>query len=90
VTRVAEKERISALASTGLYYFSSAREFATAGDSIIAERQKTRDEYFVIPVYQHLIEKGARVGTSEALEVWDMGNPTALEEFTAHLGRSSV
>jgi len=85
--RVAEKERISDLASTGLYYFSSARELAAEADAMIAARETTRGEYYVIPVYQRYIASGREVRVSEASEVWDMGNPDALREFQAHLAR---
>lgn len=85
VTRVAEKERVSPLASTGLYYFSSGREFVAAADAIITSRITTRGEYYLIPVYQRYIDLGRCVGVSEAREVWDMGTPDALRHFEAHV-----
>jgi UDP-N-acetylglucosamine diphosphorylase / glucose-1-phosphate thymidylyltransferase / UDP-N-acetylgalactosamine diphosphorylase / glucosamine-1-phosphate N-acetyltransferase / galactosamine-1-phosphate N-acetyltransferase len=84
VTDVAEKERISPFASTGLYYFASGREFVAAADEILARRQKTRHEYYVMPVYREYISAGKRISTSEAREVWDMGTPESMRAFEQH------
>jgi len=80
VTQVTEKKRISNYASTGLYYFSDSQEFLEAADEILFFREKTRDEYYVIPVYQKYIARGWNVYISEAQEVWDMGTPEALQK----------
>lgn len=85
VVEVAEKVRISDHASTGLYYFSSGREFVSVAEAMIANKEKTRGEYYVIPVYQKYIEHGWRVELSIAKEVWDMGTPESLENFKSFL-----
>lgn len=81
VDLVAEKERISDLASTGLYYFSSGRRFVSLAKSMIAKKEKTRNEYYVIPVYQKYIESGERILVSIAEETWDMGTPESLKLY---------
>jgi len=81
VVEVAEKKRISGNASTGLYYFTNGREFLKTSDEIISAGNKTKGEYFIIPVYQKYIEKGMAVHVSKAQQMWDMGNPTALSKF---------
>lgn len=81
VVEVAEKVRISDHASTGLYYFSSGREFVSVAEAMITNKEKTRGEYYVIPVYQKYIERGWRVELSLASEMWDMGTPEALDAF---------
>lgn len=85
VTQVAEKVRISNHASTGIYYFSNAGDFLSASDSIIQYKEKTKGEYYVIPVYQKLIEKKAKIKISIASEMWDMGTPEAKEIFEKYL-----
>lgn len=89
VTEVAEKVRISNHASTGLYYFSNAGEFLSASYNIIQKKQKTKGEYYVIPVYQKLIERNERVKISIAEEMWDMGTPEAKELFENYLNHHS-
>ncbi len=81
VVEVAEKVRISDHASTGLYYFASGREFVSVAEEMIANHEKTRGEYYVIPVYQKYIQRGWQVKLSFADEMWDMGTPEALAVF---------
>lgn len=81
VVEVAEKVRISDHASTGLYYFSSGRELVATADEMIRNGERTRGEYYVIPVYQKYIDRGWRVDISVAKEMWDMGTPETLEVF---------
>jgi NDP-sugar pyrophosphorylase family protein len=88
VVEVAEKVRISDHASTGMYYFSSGRELVSVGDEMMRNAEKTRGEYYVIPAYQKLIERGLRVDISQARKMWDMGNPEALAIYENHLRQS--
>lgn len=81
VVEVAEKVRISDHASTGLYYFSNASEFISIGEAMVRNQEKTKGEYYVIPVYQKLIDAGHFVGISIAREMWDLGTPDSLHEF---------
>jgi dTDP-glucose pyrophosphorylase len=83
VVEVTEKVRISNHASTGLYYFSNGREFVEVADGMISRGERTRGEYYVMPVYQKYIERGWRVEISPAIEMWDMGTPASLEAFEA-------
>lgn len=89
VKEVAEKVRISDHASTGLYYFSNGREFVSFADDIIKKEEKTRGEYYVIPVYQKYINKGLRIDISIAESVWDMGNPAALAKYLDFLNNKT-
>lgn len=84
VIEVAEKTRISDYVSTGFYYFSSGSEFLKVADTIIQFGEKTKGEYYVIPVYQKMIEKGNMVGISNCKEMWDLGTPESLEYFINH------
>ena len=81
VTEVAEKVRISPHASTGMYYFASGREFVEYSNSMIANQETTKGEYYVIPVYQKMISRSEYVGISTANAMWDLGTPDALKEY---------
>lgn len=85
VVEVAEKVRISDYASTGLYYFTHGRDLVAVGEEMIRNGEKTRGEYYVIPVYQKFIERGWRVDISRASEMWDMGTPEAMAQFVARI-----
>lgn len=81
VIKVAEKLRISNHASTGMYYFKSGKEFVEIGEGMIANKELTKGEYYVIPVYQKMIENGKTIEISEANEMWDLGTPEAKSFF---------
>lgn len=85
VVEVAEKIRISDYASTGLYYFSHAGEFLEIADDIVQNREKTKGEYYVMPIYGKYVERGWRVRLSLAGVMWDMGTPAALGVFERYL-----
>ncbi len=89
VAEVAEKVRISEWASTGLYHFSSGREFVEIGQSMVDRGERTRGEFYVIPVYGRYIERGLQVDVSVADEVWDLGTPAGVQAFERHLGAAA-
>jgi dTDP-glucose pyrophosphorylase len=85
VIEVAEKSRISDYASTGIYYFADCQEFCDIADEMIKADERTRGEFYIIPVYQKLINRGGKVTLSIASEMWDMGTPEAKEKFETYL-----
>ena len=85
VVEVAEKVRISNYASTGIYYFALGKELVKYGKAMIEKKEKTRGEYYVIPVYQKMIDAGKHIGISKASEMWDMGTPVAKEVFEKNI-----
>jgi dTDP-glucose pyrophosphorylase len=87
VVEVAEKVRISTQASTGMYYFTDSQEFFEVADEIIRNQEKTRGEYYVMPVYGKYIERGWLVTVCRAREMWDMGTPAAKVLFEQHLAK---
>jgi NDP-sugar pyrophosphorylase family protein len=89
VVEVAEKVRISEWASTGLYHFSSGREFVSIGQEMVERDERTRGEFYVIPVYGRYVERGLRVDISVADEVWDMGTPAGAAAFEEHVSAAA-
>ena len=85
VTDVAEKQRISSLASTGIYYFSNGYQFVKEAERIITLDEKTQGEFYVIPIYQKLINKGYIINIDKAKEMWDLGTPESISVFKRHL-----
>ena len=85
VVEVAEKVRISDHCSTGLYYFASGAEFKQLDEAMVAANERTKGEFYVIPVYQKLIARGAAVYIAPEREMWDMGTPEAKAEFETFL-----
>lgn len=61
VLRTTEKERISSLCSDGLYYFRSRELFDQAFVEARERGLKVRGEYYVAPLYNLLIGRGADI-----------------------------
>jgi NDP-sugar pyrophosphorylase family protein len=81
VVEVAEKRRISDWASTGLYYFRRGRDFVEHAGRMIADNERSGDEFYVAPVYNRLIAIGAEILIDPADEVWVLGTPEDLRHF---------
>lgn len=89
VVEVAEKVRISDYASTGIYYFSDASKFLEISEDLIARQEKTNGEFYIIPVYQKMIQNHEKVSISIAFEMWDMGTPDSKRLFECYLNKSN-
>jgi len=64
VARTTEKERISDLCCTGLYYFARAGDFASACRAAMVDEERYRarwSELYVAPLYNELIASGLTV-----------------------------
>jgi dTDP-glucose pyrophosphorylase len=85
VIEVQEKNRISDNASTGLYFFSSGDDLIHFGNEMLKNNERTRGEFFIIPVYQKLIQAGEHIRVSKAHSMWDMGTPESLDNFIKYL-----
>lgn len=85
VTRVVEKEVISNDATVGIYNFRRASDFIDGAEEMIRRNLRVRNEFYVAPVYNILIEKGYRVGIfdvgREADGMYGLGTPADLDLF---------
>ena len=84
-TQVAEKAPISREATVGVYNFARGRDFTDAAREMIARDLRVNGEFYVAPVYNMMIEKGARFGIynigAEARGMYGLGVPADLELF---------
>jgi dTDP-glucose pyrophosphorylase len=85
VIEVAEKTRISNHASTGIYYFNDAKRFEQYAQQLIQQKETTKGEYYIMPLYSKLIAEGAQIELSHAKTMWDMGTPEAKLKFETYL-----
>jgi dTDP-glucose pyrophosphorylase len=81
VTKTAEKEVISSNALTGLYHFTYPEDFFEAAKSAFANNETTKGEFYIAPLYNHLIKKGRKLIVDVAEEVNILGTPEELEIF---------
>jgi dTDP-glucose pyrophosphorylase len=61
VKATAEKIQISRFATADLYYFRRGRDFVAAARRMEARGRSAQGEFFVSPVYNEMIEDGARI-----------------------------
>ncbi|ARJ56004.1 glycosyltransferase family 2 protein [Campylobacter cuniculorum] len=62
VLRTTEKERISNLCSSGIYYFKKAKDFKEVFLELQSKDERIKDEFYIAPMYNVLIKKGAFIG----------------------------
>ncbi|MBM0637788.1 glycosyltransferase family 2 protein [Campylobacter sp. VicNov18] len=58
VIKTTEKERISNLCSSGLYYFKNILEFKQAFYTMQNHNDLSKSEFYIAPMYNYLIKKG--------------------------------
>ena len=87
VAETTEKQRISNLCSTGIYYFRRVDDFLDAFEKELSTGPSYSQEYYVAPLYNHLINQGLdiRYDIIEANEVIFSGVPSEFEAFRAAL-----
>ena len=87
VTRVVEKEVISDEATVGVYNFSNGTDFIRATEEMISRDLRVNGEFYVAPVYNLMIEKGARICVfnveASGGVMHGLGTPADLEAFLA-------
>lgn len=85
VTSVVEKQVISDDATVGIYNFRRSNDFLESADRMIAEGLRINNEFYVAPVYNQLIARGARIGIynvgMEGDGMYGLGIPADLMAF---------
>lgn len=85
VSEVVEKQVISNEATVGIYNFARGSDFVRAADEMIRRDLRVNGEFYVAPVYNLMIERGARVvvaATGRELDgMYGLGTPEDLESF---------
>ncbi len=83
VVEVAEKRRISAHCSIGLYWFARPADFAAAYEHSLADTPDQRGERYVAPLYAQLISANRKIAISNipAEHVHPLGTPAEFKAF---------
>jgi dTDP-glucose pyrophosphorylase len=84
ITRVAEKDPISAWATCGAYYFWRGLDFVRCAEQMIAENVRVNGEFYVCPVYNWMIAEGRRILPFES-GMHGLGTPEDLERYLCTL-----
>lgn len=83
VTEVREKVVISNKATVGIYFFKQGKDFVNGALDMISEADKVNHEYYVCPIYNHLIKVGKKIGIFDISEtqMHGTGTPEDLEIY---------
>lgn len=81
VQRVAEKEFIGPLATTGIYGWKRGSDFVCHTEEMIEKNIRVNNEFYVCPVYNISIDHGRHIRTYNCGRMWGLGVPEDYEYF---------
>ena len=81
VIKVAEKEYIGPLATTGIYGWKKGSDFVKDAHTMIAQNIRINNEFYVCPVYNTGIDNGLKFRTLNCKKMWGLGVPDDYEFF---------
>jgi HAD superfamily hydrolase (TIGR01509 family) len=81
VTEVAEKNPISDIASTGIYYWAKGSDYVKYAEQMIDKDVRVNNEFYVCPVFNEAIKDNKIIKTFDIEKMWGIGTPEDLEYF---------
>jgi NDP-sugar pyrophosphorylase family protein len=83
VVKVVEKEVISNNALTGIHYWKRGSDFCNSGSVMIAEDNRSLNEFYISATYNYLINDGLSIGEYmiDHEEIAFIGTPEDLEKY---------
>ena len=75
VTKTAEKKVISSNACVGIYYFKTGKMFCDYAQKMIDLDLRTKNEFYISPLYNLLVDAGLNVGISHVDKMHIFGTP---------------
>jgi len=84
-TRTAEKRVISENAAVGVYYFKSGKDFVQYAEKMIEAKDTTNEEYYISPLYNHLIQDGKKIGIQPIDKMYVLGTPEEMDFFVRNV-----
>jgi len=81
VTEVAEKKRISSIATAGVYGWRRGSNFVKAAKEMIAANDRVNGEFYLAPVYNWCIRAGACISYFHVTEMNGVGTPEDLLDY---------
>lgn len=84
ISEVAEKNPISNIASTGLYYWSKGSNYVKYAEEMINKNVRVNNEFYVCPVFNEAIQDGKKFKVKYVDKMWGIGVPEDLDYFLNH------
>jgi len=84
VTKVAEKNPISNIATVGYYYWKNGSDFVKYAEQMIDKNIRVNNEFYVCPVFNQAIEDHKQIRTFNTAGMWGLGTPEDLNYYLEH------
>jgi HAD superfamily hydrolase (TIGR01509 family) len=84
ITRIAEKEPISDIATVGIYYWTKGSDYVNSAEKMIRDNVKVNNEFYVAPVYNEAISLGKKFKIFNVKGMWGIGTPEDLDTFLSN------
>jgi dTDP-glucose pyrophosphorylase len=81
IKQVVEKEVISPIATVGTYWFKRGSDFVSSAKEMIAKNMRVKNEFYIAPTYNLLIEKDKIVIPYMVNKMVGLGTPEDLEKY---------
>jgi len=81
VVEVAEKRKISNIATTGIYAWKRFGDFVLSANAMISAKASVNGEYYVAPAYNEAIKRGKTIRTSFSGICHLVGTPLDLDRY---------
>lgn len=81
VTQVAEKNPISNVATTGVYYWAKGSDFVRYAEQMVANNTRTNNEFYIAPVYNEALKDNKKVKVKYVEKMWGVGTPEDLQYY---------
>ncbi len=80
---VVEKQVVSNFATVGIYYYRHGKDFVRCAKRMIEVNDRTNNEFYVAPVYNHLLKENDFVKVLPYLvnDVYGIGTPEDLRIY---------
>jgi dTDP-glucose pyrophosphorylase len=87
VTRLAEKEPISDIATVGIYIWSKGSDYVRYAEQMIGKNMRVNGEFYIAPTYNEAINEGKKINTFKIDRMWGTGIPEDLDFFLKHYSK---
>lgn len=81
VTKSAEKQPISDIATVGVHYFKKGRDFVKYANEMMDKGMEFNNEFYVTPVYNLFASADKKIITYPVKKMWALGSPDEINLF---------
>jgi HAD superfamily hydrolase (TIGR01509 family) len=81
VIEVAEKNPISNIATTGVYYWSKGSHFVKYAEQMITNNIRVNNEFYICPIFNEAIKDNKKIKIKYVDKMWGIGTPEDLKYY---------